>query len=417
MSVERHASSWWRGVRLIAMRELVTRLASRSLRIATGVTLGVLTVGVLAGALFSGGEPDSLRIGVAASAGESFDIEELEAAGGGGVTVVSVTGDAAEALERDDLEAVVLGVEDGVLSVVTENGLGDDARDGLDAVLAQSVLRSALDSLDLGDDASTDGVLAQVAERRIEVQQVDPADPDRTQRLLLAYIALTLLFFAVAFVGGYVAVGVVEEKANGIIEPLLVVITPGQLLAGKVAGLGAIGLGQLSLFGAVGIGLASVTGLLDVVGVALGLFGVVLAWYVLAYAFFAVLFAAAGSLVSRQEDVNAVTSPINLLAMIAFLVSQFSLTSPDSTLVAWLSWVPPFSAFLVPLRYASGDAGLGAVVLSGLVMALITVAITFVASRVYRASVLHTGSRRPWSVALRDGIGLQTGKGNSATLR
>lgn len=105
--------------------------------------------------------------------------------------------------------------------------------------------------------------------------------------------------------GMYVAMGVVEEKSSRVVELLLSTLRPLQLLWGKIIGIGAVGLLQLAAYGVVGVGAALATDTLTITGTALGVFASTLGWFVLGFAFFAVLYAAAGSMVSRQEDVNS----------------------------------------------------------------------------------------------------------------
>src|SRR4029077_704164 len=93
----------------------------------------------------------------------------------------------------------------------------------------------------------------------------------------------------------------------------LATVRPRQLLFGKVVGIGLVGFIQLVLVGAVGVLAVTLTHAIAVptVGVAAALGG--LLWFVLGFVFYALIYAAAGSMVSRQEDVAAVTGPIGLL--------------------------------------------------------------------------------------------------------
>jgi len=185
-----------------------------------------------------------------------------------------------------------------------------------------------------------------------------------------------------------------------VVELLLSTIKPLHLLAGKVLGIGAVGLAQLVLFGGVGLGMSIATGLITISGTAAMLFVSVLVWYILGFTFFALLYAAAGSLVSRQEDVNSATGPLSVVAFAAFFVAQFSLKEPDNAFASVLSWVPPFSATLMPLRVAQGVATPLQVVVTIVLMVLASVVAALVASRIYRNSVLNTGRKQSWRQAL-----------------
>jgi ABC-2 type transport system permease protein len=194
---------------------------------------------------------------------------------------------------------------------------------------------------------------------------------------------------------------VVEEKSSRVVEVLLATIKPLHLLWGKVLGIGAVGLAQLAAYGLVGLGAGIATGLLTVTGTALGVFASVLGWFILGFAFFAVLYAAAGSMVSRQEDVNSTATPITMLVLIGYVLAQVTLADPHGTAAAVMSWIPPFSSMLMPLRIAAGTTNPVQIVGSAVLMVLATAALALVAARIYERSVLRTGKRVSWSDALR----------------
>lgn len=131
------------------------------------------------------------------------------------------------------------------------------------------------------------------------------------------------------------------------------------------------------------------------------MFGAALAWFVLGYAFFAVLYAAAGSLVSRQEDVNSTTGPLMMLMFAMYGVSFWYLGSPDATALQVLSWIPPFPAMLMPLMVAQGTVSAWHVAGSALVMIVVVALLARAGARVYERSVLRIGATVPWREALR----------------
>ena len=89
-------------------------------------------------------------------------------------------------------------------------------------------------------------------------------------------------------------------------------------------------------------------------GTAVTLLAFVVIWYILGFAFFAMLYAAFGSLVSRQEDVNSATMPLSILAFASFFTAQSALSDPDATWIRILAWIPPFSSMIMPMRIAAG---------------------------------------------------------------
>ena len=237
----------------------------------------------------------------------------------------------------------------------------------------------------------------------VTVVALDPPDPDRDQRLGLAFVSVLLLYFQLLATGLAVATGVVEEKTSRVVEVLLSTVKPLHLLVGKVVGIGVVGLVQLLAYGVVGLGAALLTGTVTITGTAVAVVAATLGWFVLGYAFFAVLYAAAASLVSRQEEVGGVTAPLTVLVIGMFLLAQGTAQDPSGTVSSVASWVPPFSAILMPLRIAAGVAGPAQVVGTVVLMAVVTAGLAVASASVYRRSVLRSGTRVPWREALRRG--------------
>jgi ABC-2 type transport system permease protein len=169
---------------------------------------------------------------------------------------------------------------------------------------------------------------------------------------------------------------------------------------GKVIGIGAVGLLQVVVFGGAALVTALATDVVTIGSTAIAVFAASVVWYVLGFAFFAVLYAALGSLVSRQEDVNNATMPLSILAFAMFFAAQASLSTPDAGWIEILSWVPPFSATLMPLRIAGGVTGPLQVVGTVVIMIVATALAAVFAARIYESSVLNTGGRQSLRTAL-----------------
>jgi ABC-2 type transport system permease protein len=170
-------------------------------------------------------------------------------------------------------------------------------------------------------------------------------------------------------------------------------VRPRQLLFGKVVGIGLVGFVQLLLLGAVALVAVAKTQVIDVPNVGVTAVAGGLLWFVLGFVFYALIFAAGGSMVSRQEDVGAVTGPITMLIVGTYLVFFWVAANPDNALGVALSVIPPFAPILMPARMATGDAQAWQVVLAiGLTLAAIG-GMNALAARIYSNSVLRVGSR------------------------
>lgn len=222
---------------------------------------------------------------------------------------------------------------------------------------------------------------------------------------ILAYAVVILTFMAILTYGNWVAQSVAEEKSGRVMELLITAATPRQLLTGKVLGTGAAGLTQyLAIAAAAVIGFAingPVANALGVTGEApitlpdldLGMIPSFGAFFLLGFILYSTLYAAAGSMVSRIEDVQQAAGPLIFLAMAGYLSSFAGLNDPDANWVAVLSLVPFFSPYLMPARMLLSNPGIGEVLLALAILAATVVVAIWIASRIYSAGVLLYGQR------------------------
>ena len=249
--------------------------------------------------------------------------------------------------------------------------------------------------------------------------EVGWADPERTDPTrgtlatvgqdMLGFGMTLLIFMMIVMYGNWIAMSVVEEKSSRVMEVVLNAATPFQLLTGKVFGVGAVAFTQYAaIVVAGGVALVLQGTIASVVlgeGAAsaalpqgltielLLLFGV---YGVLGFLMYACLYAAAGSLVSRQEDVNAIVTPMTLISTAGYLVGVYSATGLLDIRADWvtvLAQVPFVSPFMMLGRIATGIAAPWEIVLSVTLLAVFIVGSLWLAARIYRAGVLLYGQR------------------------
>ena len=219
------------------------------------------------------------------------------------------------------------------------------------------------------------------------------APPDRSQNAAIAFIGVLLLYGQLFGYGLWVATGVIEEKASRVVEMLLSSIRPRQLLAGKIVGIGVLGLCQLTVIAGFAISLALLVGGLDVPGTAVWAALLDIGWFVLGFAFYASLFAAAGSLVTRMEELQNVIVPINLTILVSFFISVGALQHPDSTIAVVASILPVSSALAMPVRIVLGAATGPQIALALVLLIGSSIVLVPVGARLYEGAVLRTGAR------------------------
>jgi ABC-2 type transport system permease protein len=389
----------WDAVRLIAVREITTRTSSKVYRISSIIMILAVVGSVIAAKLIGGGDTGS-TVGFTPSVAQlAAPFQSVASVFGQTVTTSAVDETAGERQVRDgELAALVTGTPAG-LRVVVKEDLPEDLRSALTVLARQIALNDQITRIG-GDPAAVNSAVDSAS---FVLRTLDPPREHEDARLLLAIVAGILVYIAIVIYGQIVAQGVVEEKTSRIVEILLTTIRPWQLMAGKVLGIGLVGLAQLAVVMLAGIASGYATDSFTFPSVLAGsaaLWAVV--WFLLGYLVYALVFAALGALVSRQEDVGGVTAPAVMLIVLPYVAGITILPAdPDNGFVALLSLIPFFAPMLMPMRSALGVAPVWQVVVSiGLTLLLIVV-LVWLAGRIYRNAVLRMGGRVKIKDALR----------------
>ena len=235
-----------------------------------------------------------------------------------------------------------------------------------------------------------------------------------------------MLTFVMVY-GMHVMRGVIEEKSNRIVEVVLSTIRPGQLLAGKIAGIGLVGLTQIVGWSVLTWGLFTLLGfaveqsewmetwtasqelaagtadfatvvssqedlafLLDVNwGVMLGC-GI--AYFLLGYVLYAAFFATIGAMVEQESDAQYLMLPVMMPLLFSYILASMSIDSPESTLAVVSSFVPFSAPVSMMVRLPMGVPWWH-VALSMLLLAATAALLVWLAARVYRVAILMYGKR------------------------
>jgi ABC-2 type transport system permease protein len=371
---------------VIARREVVTRARSKAFRISTALLVVAMVAGIVIPVMVARGPARYTVAVTGTAAGLPATVHAAAAAAGITVTVRDVPDRAAAAalVESGAASAAVAGTG----TVIWKNTV--------DQRLAP-VLTTALAGVTIGRRAAAMGLTAAqaaalLAPARPAVTLLHP-QPDRTPELVIALVGMILLFTALNLYGSYVLTGVVEEKSSRVVEVLLARVRPTDLLAGKVAGIGLLGIGQFALLGAVAaVTLQAVHPPRLPAGTALLIAGVV-AWFILGYAFYSVLYGALGSLASRTEDAQAAIAPVTVIMVLIYLGAFAAISRPHAWWVTACSLLPPTAPIFMPLRSAMTSVPAWQVAAAALLMIASTFALMWAGGRVYRGAVLRMGQR------------------------
>jgi len=225
-------------------------------------------------------------------------------------------------------------------------------------------------------------------------------------RSFLGVVFIVLMFMTVIIYGMWVATGVAAEKSSRVMELMISAASPRQLLAGKVAGIGAAGLTQyLAIVVPALVALAFQDRIAEAVlgpawaagtpmvgltpGLLLG-YGV---FFLLGFTLFALIYAAMGSFVSRPDDLQTMSLPLSFVAIAGYLSAIAALSGGGGTWTIIASFVPPLSPFVMLARLMIGAVPPWQVALSIGILLVTIVFVALVATRMYAAGVLLYGQR------------------------
>ncbi|MBB4932405.1 ABC-2 type transport system permease protein [Lipingzhangella halophila] len=387
-------------VLLVARREVSTRLRARSYVLST-LLLVLVVVGMTIGASTLQEEEHHVVAATPEAAGYFEAVRATAQETGTDVDHrdVSTRGQAEERVREGEIDALLTGGPHE-REIVVAGELSPDLRALLDGTVRQERLAAELAGTNADSEAVQDALSAPVKTR-----DLGAGDSAVSERLVLSMIAVGMLYVFLVVFGIYVAQGVVEEKATRMVELLLSTVRPWQLMAGKVLGIGAVGVLQFAAIVVAALGSLAATGQLGAVpDTTSGAAASALLWFVLGYLLFGTLLGASGALVSRQEDVQPVVQPVMALLAVPFVVGVMLVTrAPHNpgTAVELLSLVPLFSPVLMPLRSALGEVPAWQSVLSVGLTAVVLAVCVALAARVYANAILRTGGRVRALEALR----------------
>ena len=373
---------------IVARREFVERARDRGFQVSTAITLLLLVGVIVVSAAFN--RPTSFDLVVVGAGSEVLGGEVRVAADALGFEVkVLALPDRAEAeraVDAGDADAALVNGD----AIVVRDEPPEQLVGLIQAVSLRERSRQALVAAGLSDDQ----VDAALLQRPLPVEALEPVDARRNESATVAFVGVLLLYGQLFAYGYWVAAGVVEEKSSRVVEVLLATLRPSHLLRGKILGIGLLGLLQLLLIGLVALFVSNAVGSLEFPFGAIATMGVVLVWFVLGFFFYAGLFAVAGSIVTRQEDLQTTMTPLTILIIASFIIGLSATGDPDSTLAVVASLLPFSSPLVMPTRIVLGDAAPWEVVASLAISVVSTAALIPIATKVYSRALLRPGRVR-----------------------
>lgn len=311
----------------------------------------------------------------------------------------------AENLVRDGEVDAALIAENNEWQVISDGLPDTDVTAKIDALAEAYTQSAALEKLGV-TPAEFEAASPEIDVVPVNISDLDEGKDDEASeqdfiRLLTVFILIMVIVFMVITFAAQVGSRVTEEKSSRVVELILSTVRPFDFLAGKILGnlvFGFISTAILLTAGVIGL---HMSGLVEDVPIDWSILPVMLIAYLLAMVFFGGLYAAAGAMVQRTEDLQSTQMPVLLLILVSAYVPAFGWMSTDATWMQVASWIPPISIFAAPLSYAAGD--FTGIQLAGslAIAAVATVLVVWVTARIYRRTILNNGKTTKWSEALR----------------
>ncbi|MGC8498014.1 MAG: ABC transporter permease [Acidimicrobiales bacterium] len=375
---------------LVAAREYRERARSRTFKISTAVVLLVLLAAIVGPGIGRHRHGAPLRVAVdsAAPPWVGASVVALAHALDQAVTVTTAPASVARAaLGAGTVDVTASARELRVAGSAAANGAAQSYVHALALTLGR--LRAATAA---GLSPSQSAAVIGAPALPVHGLPVSPAGS--------TYVAVLVIGAIIAFVlltqyATWTLLGVMEEKSSRVVEVLLATMRPLRLLSGKVLGIGALALTQVALLGAVALIAARATGTSVLAGSSLSSVAVWAVWILLGYGVASWVYAAAGSLAERQDQVQGLLLPLNVPTIVGYVTALTAASAGHaSTLLRVLAFIPLTSTFAVPTLIGLHAMSGGAALVSALESVVAIVLVARGAAAIYQRAILRGGRVR-----------------------
>ncbi len=362
---------WW----IVTKREIMAKLTDKTFWISTILVVVLLVVGFGLSFLFNSGD-QTLKVVVVDDAG--LQVVELARQDGANISVETVPGDQlAQAVEDGDADVAMSQTSDGWRIVV--EGIETDT----------GALQRAISSWTLSNNALALGVDpgALLKGSTVDVELAGAQVEEDAIVALVAGLVFSVLFFMSALTYGIqIAQSVVEEKESRIVEILAAAIPTRHLLIGKVLGNTIMALGQLLVFISVGVVGILLTPWGDLLPMLVPNIGWFVLFFLVGFAALSCLWAAAGAMATRMQDVNNTSLPLTMILTGVYMAGFFA----RGVAAQILAYVPIASSVVMPQRLLAGEAGWVNAVIALAVCGLFMMVAIRLGATIYRRGILKT---------------------------
>ncbi|WP_434164955.1 ABC transporter permease [Bacillus thuringiensis] len=294
------------------------------------------------------------------------------------------------------------GELDGLFRVTEKNGVPEVTYmfNGFASETTSTIIASYLKGQYMAVTVAKHNVSPEIAQQlQTDISVKQEAIKDRSASAGIAYFFIFALYMFIVAFGSTIAMNIASEKASRVMEVMIPKVKPLTMMYAKILAVVSTALLQLVilacgylvpyLLGWVDLENGSLFGLIDVTKLDAKIIGMFLIYFVTGYFLYAMMYAAAGAVVSKTEDLQGVMLPISILIIAAFFISLKSLGDPNSTIVVISSYVPFFTPMVTFSRFVAGETGMLEIMIT-LAGLLATIGIlSAVTSRIYVNGVMN----------------------------
>ena len=384
------------GVALVAVREVRERVRTRVFKFGTVFILLVVGAAIVIPTVTKS-TPAPVRLGIVGAMPRGATAAIDIAASSTGTTLTSSPVASLTQVDRELNEGVVDVVVVKGAQLVVKGPVNGAVSSFLAAAASELGIVRAMNQGHL----SAEQVYLLAHASAVPVKSLHPAKSAQHTVNPEALIGDILIFTMLSQYNTWTLMGVMEEKSSRVIEVLLSAVRPMQLLGGKVLGIATVALAQATLVLGFALVLAYSVGSTIVHGASWVTMLMTLLWLVVGYAFYSWVYAAAGSMAERQDQVQSLVLPLSLPMLFGYVTALISSSSGSPTLLLKvLAYLPPTAPFAMPVLVAMHSAAWWQVVMAIAISLASTVVVARFAAGVYRRAILRTGRRVPWREVL-----------------
>jgi ABC-2 type transport system permease protein len=270
-------------------------------------------------------------------------------------------------------------------------------------IATSETINTALRNVLLRERLTHQGMVSGDVDSLMQPVEVDTTQAgkktDTTSSYVAAFVLFFLMYMGILLYGMNVARSIIEEKTSRVFEVLLATIRPEEMMAGKVIGVGSVGLTQILIWLLTAVILTGTSLISAFSGnathVTLSAMQIVsfVVYFLLGYLLYSAMAAALGAMVNSEQELQQ----LNMILVMPLAGCMFAIgpviTNPNGPFARVLSLIPFCSPLVMYLRISLGSPARWEIALSILLMLATIYAVLWVASRIYRVGILMYGKR------------------------